>query len=147
MVLLNDVFSLKLLGNKFAAFFGKTGPGEKKTKKTFPYITKTGRFSFCGSMISPKILDLPVGLIPQLVEHYTSISEVWVLIPFQVWIAVITVEPAGNTSFVYTCMQTRLKGQYNGKWPIRLVCVSKLLITVITAIFQAPFHSLLRMPK
>ena len=30
-------------------------------------------------------------------------------------IAVITVEPADKTSFVYSCMQTRLKGQYNEK--------------------------------
>ena len=30
-------------------------------------------------------------------------------------IAVITVEPADKTSFVYNCMKTRLKGQYNGK--------------------------------
>ena len=30
-------------------------------------------------------------------------------------IPVITVEPAGKTSFVYRCMQTRLMGQYNGK--------------------------------
>ena len=49
-------------------------------------------------------------------------------------IAVITVEPAHKTSLVYSCMQTRLKAQYNGKWPINLVCVSKPLITVITAI-------------
>ena len=30
-------------------------------------------------------------------------------------IAVITVEPADKISFVYNCMQTRVKGQYNGK--------------------------------
>ena len=30
-------------------------------------------------------------------------------------IAVITVEPADKISFVYNCMQTRLRGQYNGK--------------------------------
>ena len=35
-------------------------------------------------------------------------------------------------SFVYKCMQTRLG--VNGKWPIGLVCVSRPLITVITAI-------------
>ena len=39
-------------------------------------------------------------------------------------IAVVTVEPADKTSFVYNCMKTRLKGQYNGKWPISLVCES-----------------------
>ena len=49
-------------------------------------------------------------------------------------IAVITVEPAEKISFVYNCMQTRLRGQYNGKWPISLVCVSRPLVTVITAI-------------
>ena len=54
--------------------------------------------------------------------------------PSTVSIAVITVEPADKTSFVYSCIQTRLRGQYNGKWPISLVCVSKPLITVITAI-------------
>ena len=31
-------------------------------------------------------------------------------------------------------MQPRLRGQYNGKWPITLVCVSRPLVTVITAI-------------
>ena len=30
-------------------------------------------------------------------------------------IPVITVEPADKISFVYNCMQTRLRGQYNGK--------------------------------
>ena len=49
-------------------------------------------------------------------------------------IAVITVEPADKISFVYNWMQTRLRGQYNGKWPISLVCVSRPLVTVITAI-------------
>ena len=37
-------------------------------------------------------------------------------------------------SFVYNCMHTRLRGQYNGKWPISLVYVSRSLVTVITAI-------------
>ena len=49
-------------------------------------------------------------------------------------IAVITVEPADKISFVYNFMQTRLRGQYNGKWPISLVCVSRPLVTVIAAI-------------
>ena len=48
--------------------------------------------------------------------------------------AVITVEPADKIYFVYNCMQTRLRGQYNGKWPISLVCVSRPLVTVIAAI-------------
>ena len=30
-------------------------------------------------------------------------------------IAVITVEPPDKISFVYNCMHTRLRGQYNGK--------------------------------
>ena len=34
---------------------------------------------------------------------------------FAALIAVITVEPADKISFVYNCMQTRLRGQYNGK--------------------------------
>ena len=50
------------------------------------------------------------------------------------WIAVITVEPADKIRFVYNCLQTRLRGQYNGKWHISLVCVSRPLVTVITAI-------------
>ena len=37
---------------------------------------------------------------------------------------VITAEPADKTSFVYNCMQTRRRGQYNGKLPISLVWVS-----------------------
>jgi len=49
-------------------------------------------------------------------------------------IAVITVEPADKISFVYNCMHTRLRGQYNGKWSISLVYVSRPLVTVITAI-------------
>ena len=49
-------------------------------------------------------------------------------------IAVITVEPACKASFVLGCIQTRLMGQYNGKWPISLVYMSKPLMTVITAI-------------
>ena len=39
-----------------------------------------------------------------------------------------------DISSVYNCMQTRLRGQYNGKWPISLVCVSRPLVTIITAI-------------
>ena len=39
-----------------------------------------------------------------------------------------------QNSFVHHCMQTRLRAQYNGKWPISLVCVSRPLVTVITAI-------------
>lgn len=42
----------------------------------------------------------------------------------------VTFEPAGNDSFVQGWMQMRLMGQYKGKWPIILVCVSKSLITV-----------------
>ena len=48
-------------------------------------------------------------------------------------IAVITVEPAHKISFVYNCMETRLRAEYNGKWPISLVCVSRPLVTVVTA--------------
>ena len=57
-------------------------------------------------------------------------------VPKSVRIAVITVEPPGKSSFVLGCIQTRLMGQYNGKWPISLVYMSKPLITVITAIFS-----------
>ena len=42
-------------------------------------------------------------------------------------LAAITVETAGKAS-VQGCMQTTLMAQYNGKWPISLVYVSKLLI-------------------
>ena len=49
-------------------------------------------------------------------------------------IAVITVEPAGKASCVYSCMQTRLMDQYNAKSPISLVYGSKPLVTVIRAI-------------
>ena len=55
-------------------------------------------------------------------------------ITYRILMAVITVDPADKTSFVYSCMQTRLMGQYNGNRPISLVCVSKPLITVVTAI-------------
>ena len=36
--------------------------------------------------------------------------------------AVITVEPVGKTSFVYSCMQARLIGQLNGEGLMSLVC-------------------------
>ena len=52
-------------------------------------------------------------------------------------IAVITAEPADKFSFVYNCMHTRLRGQYNGKWLISLAYVSRPLVTVITAINDA----------
>ena len=38
-------------------------------------------------------------------------------------IAVIAVAPTGKASFVYSYVQMRLKGQYNGKWPFSLVYV------------------------
>ena len=49
-------------------------------------------------------------------------------------IAVIAVAPTGKASFVYSYIQTRLRGQYNGKWPFSLVYVLKPLITAIRAI-------------
>ena len=52
----------------------------------------------------------------------------------QLLIVVITVAPTGKVSFLYSCVQTRLIGQYNGKQPISLVYVSKLQITVIRAV-------------
>ena len=44
-------------------------------------------------------------------------------------IAVITVEPADKIAFVYNCIQTRRRGQYNGKWLISLAGVSRPLVT------------------
>ena len=52
-------------------------------------------------------------------------------------IAVIAVAPTDRTSFVYSYVQTRLKGQYNGKWPFSLVYVLKPLITPIRAICES----------
>lgn len=49
-------------------------------------------------------------------------------------IAVITVVLAGIASFIYSCMLTMLMSRYNAKWPITLLYVPQLLITVITAI-------------
>ena len=49
-------------------------------------------------------------------------------------IAVIAVAPTGKVSFVYSYVQPRLKGQYNGKWPFSLVYVLTPLITPIRAI-------------
>ena len=49
-------------------------------------------------------------------------------------IAVIAVAPTDRASFVYSYVQTRLYGQYNGKWPFSLVYVLKPLKTAITAI-------------
>ena len=70
---------------------------------------------------------------PNCWQHETD-STMTLLPVFDLTIAVITVEPADKISFVYNCMQTRLRGQYNGKWPISLACVSRPLVTVITAI-------------
>ena len=61
--------------------------------------------------------------------HIPYYENRWSLHP----IAVITVEPTGKASFVYSCMKTRLLGQYVGKWPISLVYLSKPLISLIAA--------------
>jgi len=55
-------------------------------------------------------------------------------------IAVIEVAPTGKASFVYSYVQTRLRGQYNGKWPFSLVYVLKPLITAIRAIVLFSNH-------
>jgi len=52
----------------------------------------------------------------------------------QVAIAVIAVASTGKAFLVYSYVQTRLMGQYNGKCPISLVYVLKPLITAIRAI-------------
>ena len=49
-------------------------------------------------------------------------------------IAVIAAAPTGKASLVYSNVQTRPKGQYNGKWPFSLVHVLKPLITPLRAI-------------
>ena len=49
-------------------------------------------------------------------------------------IAVIAVAPTGKASFVFSYMETRLKGQYNEEGPFSLICVLKLLITAVRAI-------------
>ena len=49
-------------------------------------------------------------------------------------IAVFAVAPTGKAPFVYSYVQTRLMGQYNGKRPISLDYMLKLLITAIRAI-------------
>ena len=61
------------------------------------------------------------------VKHYVCITHEPIRKAF------VTVEPSGKASFVYSYMQTKLNGQYNGKWPISLACVSKPLITVMTS--------------
>ena len=53
-----------------------------------------------------------------------------------VTITVVEVAPAGKASFVYSYVQTRLTGQYNGKWPFSLVYVLKPQITAISGILQ-----------
>ena len=49
-------------------------------------------------------------------------------------VAFSAVEPTGKASLVFSCMLTRLMGQYIGKWPISLVSVTTPLITVLTSI-------------
>jgi len=46
----------------------------------------------------------------------------------------MAVERTGKASFVYSYVQTRLRGQYNGKWPFSLLYMLKPLITAIRAI-------------
>ena len=46
----------------------------------------------------------------------------------------VSVAPTGKASFVYSCVQTRLRAQCNGKWLFGLVFVLKPPITVIRAI-------------
>ena len=45
-------------------------------------------------------------------------------------IVINSADSAGKASLVYSCMQTRV----NEKWLVSLVFVSKLLITIITAV-------------
>ena len=49
-------------------------------------------------------------------------------------IAVFAVASTGRASFVYRYVQTKLRGQYNGKWPFSLIYVLKPLITAIREI-------------
>ena len=49
-------------------------------------------------------------------------------------IAVNAVAPTGKASFLYSYVKTRLRGQYNGKWPFSLVYMLKPLITATRAI-------------
>ena len=63
-----------------------------------------------------------------IVEFQRSSSDLYVEYSSQVCFLVIAVERAGKTSFVHSCMQ------YNGKWPINLIYVSKPIVTTITAV-------------
>ena len=49
-----------------------------------------------------------------------SHSDWLIKLSASVTIAVIIVEPADKIYFIYNRMQTRLRGQYNGRWPISL---------------------------
>ena len=52
--------------------------------------------------------------------------------------AVIAVALTGKASFVHSYMQTRPRGQYNGKWPFSLVYVLKPRTTGIKATAPSP---------
>ena len=67
---------------------------------------------------------MPAGNHQTAREHFVTFTE----------IAVIAFAPTGKAPFVYSYVQTRLMGQYNGKRPISLDYVLKLLITAIRAI-------------
>ena len=54
-------------------------------------------------------------LAPVATEVKTNLLPSQLVVEAEFAIAVITVEHAAKISFVYNCMQTRLRGQYNGK--------------------------------
>ena len=66
----------------------------------------------------------------------TWVSKISLMTYYRYSIAVITVVPMGKASFVYSYVQRRLMGQYNGKLPFSLVYVLKPLITAIRAIIK-----------
>ena len=55
-------------------------------------------------------------------------------------VAVIAVAPTGKASFVCSSVQTRVRGQYNGKWSFSLVYMLKPLTTAIRAICGLFLH-------
>ena len=100
--------------------------------KIFSAGTNTSRsyFQIWALKLKLQVVSFPGACFSKVPKLFGSLSGPT--------IAVIAVAPTDRASFVYSYVQTRLKGQYNGKWPFSLVYVLKPLIIAIRAI---PFTS------
>ena len=88
---------------------------------------KTASFPFKGNLYQACKREIPWNL------YFSKVMKPSCKTYYKL-IAVIAVAPSGKVSFVCSYVQTRLRGQHNGKWPSSLVYVRRPLITAIRAI-------------